>query len=173
MYCWKDIPSQENDHVYLAIAIHMKDGATQLPISANRLRTIQELLDFFLLSNRDYTIYVVYKQEDHQPTYDDNILKNLSSIKKESIEIKKEVKKVKKEDKKIKKKPKEIKQKPKRERSALYKLSPAIYIKNEAFSHQHTTLETIEDFKKACLDLNVLFSTPLAHYTRRQITRGQ
>ena len=124
---------QSGSSVYLATAAGGKDGPTRLPKSADELRTIKDILDFFpfSLNNKEWTIHIILEQEEAR-TDVNNILVPIKSepkIKQEPkgrTKVKKE--QIKKEQ--VKKEPKRLK----RERPASYESPTAIRVKNQPIS---------------------------------------
>ena len=123
---WQDITQRTDDRLYLATAVHARDGPTQLPISANELRTIKEVLDYF---SKECTIHIILEREDHR-SYEDDMKEFISgkskSLKQEPV-IKQESQ-VKEEKKKIKS------SKQKRPPSDSYESSSTLRVKKEPVS---------------------------------------
>lgn len=123
---WQDITQRTDDRLYLATAVHLRDGPTQLPVSANELRTIKEVLDYF---PKECTIHIILEREDHR-SYEDDMKEFISgkskSLKQEPV-IKQEprIKKEKKKDKSTKQK---------RPPSDSYESSSTLRVKKEPVS---------------------------------------
>ncbi len=123
---WQDITQRTDDRLYLATAVHLRDGPIQLPVSANELRTIKEVLDYF---PKECMIHIVLEREDHR-SYEDDMKEFISgkskSLKQESF-IKQEP-----QIKEEKKKSKSTKQK--RPPSDSYESSSTLRVKKEPVS---------------------------------------
>ena len=139
---WNDLVrtqvQQSGSSVYLATAAGGKDGPTRLPNSADELRTIKDILEFFPFSpnNKEWTIHIVLKQEEARTDIND-----ILPIKSEP-KIKEELKgrtKIKKEQ--IKKEPKRLK----RERPTSYETPTAIRVKNQPVSEPSLDRTDVEE----------------------------
>lgn len=138
---WNDLVrtqvQQPGSSVYFTTATG-KDEPTRLLNSANELRTIKDILEFFPFSptNKEWTIHIVLKQEEARTDIDDILLPTKSEPK-----IKQELKgrtKIKKEQ--VKKEPKRLK----RERPASYETPTAIRVKNQPVSKRSLDRTEIE-----------------------------
>ena len=146
---WGDFEEKEGDRIYLAVAATAKEGPTNFPNIASKLRTIKELVEEYF-PNKDRTMHIILERKDTRSTlYEDNLLPDLPSFKSSKKEaydkteppIKQESK-VKKEGKPIKNKPpvkkapKTVVQKSKRPPSESYETPIATRVKDEPPSTQ-------------------------------------
>ncbi|ERF73917.1 hypothetical protein EPUS_05340 [Endocarpon pusillum Z07020] len=87
---WKNLLKKEDDRIYLAVTATVREGPTNLPMSANEIRTIKELIDQYF-PNKDRMMHVILDRKDSRVTTyeDDNALPNfpsLQTVKKESYD---------------------------------------------------------------------------------------